>query len=263
MSASDCSSSVWPTVAASEPRQGFQRRREGMASEQNQQSLTTVAMLWPTPSAVFLTADDPDLFRARAARLKEKHGNKTGNGAGPTLATVANVWPTPIANDHKSIYASEETHAKTDHARPLREVVGLWSTPRASDSEKGGPNQSFCSGAGLPLTSQAHRWSTPRAHEAVQYTRDRGDPTKSRPSLTGQAFSHQGPATSMHGEPSSSERRNLNPQFVEWLMGWPNGWTASACSVTAFSRWRQLMRCALSQLGLPAEAPPAQLALFG
>lgn len=35
---------MWPTPAGSEPRQGYQRRPEGMASEQNQQSLTTVAV---------------------------------------------------------------------------------------------------------------------------------------------------------------------------------------------------------------------------
>src|ERR1700732_674913 len=40
---------TWPTPSASEPRQGFQRRPEGMAPEQNQQSLSTVAMRWPTP----------------------------------------------------------------------------------------------------------------------------------------------------------------------------------------------------------------------
>lgn len=42
-------SKMWPTPAASETRQGFQQRPEGMASEQNQQSLTTIAMQWKTP----------------------------------------------------------------------------------------------------------------------------------------------------------------------------------------------------------------------
>jgi hypothetical protein len=54
----------------------------------------------------------------------------------------------------------------------------------------------------------------------------------------------------------------LNPAFVEWLMGWPTGWTASACSATELSRFKQRMRSALSQLTSHA-APPAQLSLFG
>jgi hypothetical protein len=65
----------------------------------------------------------------------------------------------------------------------------------------------------------------------------------------------------------SSDRRSLNPLFVEWLMGWPPGWTLLAwtdfaCSATELSRFKQRMRSALSQLGLPPEAPPTQLALF-
>jgi hypothetical protein len=54
----------------------------------------------------------------------------------------------------------------------------------------------------------------------------------------------------------------LNPAFVEWMMGWPIGSTASACSATALSLFKQRMRFALSQLASPAAAPPAQLALF-
>lgn len=54
----------------------------------------------------------------------------------------------------------------------------------------------------------------------------------------------------------------LNPGFVEWLMGWPTGWTASACSATELSRFKRHMRSALSQLTSHA-APPAQLSLFG
>lgn len=37
-----------------------------------------------------------------------------------------------------------------------------WSTPRASDGEKGGPNMSFGAG-GTPLPAQAFQWATPKA----------------------------------------------------------------------------------------------------
>lgn len=82
------------------------------------------------------------------------------------------------------------------------------------------------------------------------------------------AYSLPAPATSTDGEPSSKERRSLNPLFVEWLMGWPRGWTLLAstdfaCSATELSHYRQHMRSAFLRLALPPEAPPAQLALFG
>lgn len=39
-----------------------------------------------------------------------------------------------------------------------------------------------------------------------------------------------------------------NPPWVEWLMGWPAGWTDNRSSVTGLSHWQQHMRSALSQL---------------
>lgn len=145
--------------------------------------------------------------------------------------------------------------------------MGQWSTPRASDGEKGGPNQSFGAG-GQPLPSQATQWLTPRSHEVGNYQYSRGDKTKPSPTLTGQALSSlPAPMTYPVGGIPSPERRSLNPLFVEWLMGWPPGWTllvstAFGCSETALSRFRLDMRSALSQLALH-DAPPAQASLFG
>lgn len=86
-------------------------------------------------------------------------------------------------------------------------------------------------------------------------------------------YSLPGPETPTVGEASSHVRRTLNPLFVEWLMGWPPGWTFLAlmppassglgCSETALCRFKADMRSALFSLGLPPEAPPAQTSLFG
>ena len=45
---------------------------------------------------------------------------------------------------------------------------------------------------------------------------------------------------------------SLNPSFVEWMMGFPvgfTGWTDSEASVTPSSPWWLQQRSALSQLG--------------
>ena len=63
------------------------------------------------------------------------------------------------------------------------------------------------------------------------------------------------------GPTSSPERRTLNPLFVEWLMGWPIGWTGSAPVETASSHWWQAMRGELSRLVSPPKQP-AQISLF-
>ena len=60
------------------------------------------------------------------------------------------------------------------------------------------------------------------------------------------------------GPPSSNVSRSLNPLFVEWLMGWPIGWTLvgstdSAPAATASSLWWQRMRGLLLMLASPPE----------
>jgi hypothetical protein len=50
------------------------------------------------------------------------------------------------------------------------------------------------------------------------------------------------------GRGSGATAHQCNPAFLEWLMGWPIGWTASGSPVTEFARWQQRMRTALSAL---------------
>ena len=152
----------------------------------------------------------------------------------------------------------------------------FWSIPRASDGEKGGPNQSFGAG-GQPLPSQATSWATPR----VEMSRALGNPkhitaNRGKGFLEDQVvawpaasdlYSPLALTTVQTGKPCSKERRSLSPLFVEWLMGWPPGWTLLVssdfgCSATALSRFKQHMRCALSPLALH-DAPPVQASLFG
>lgn len=198
----------------------------------------------------------------------------TGN-PNSDLPTAVALWPALATRDYKGTNGPEHLTNGTGrlHLDQLPNyVVHVWSAPRASDGEKGSPNQSFGAG-GMPLAAQATQWMSPRTARGG-YTRDNGDPDKERLTLEGQATLHSilpDPPISTVGEESSHIRRSLNPLFVEWLMGWPRGWTllgltppasnGCACSATALSRFRQRMRGALSQLGSRAEVP-AQQSLF-
>jgi len=246
------------------------RRRSAPATSGNASSSSA----WPTPS-VMLTGErtSPQAFEARRLRLKAKHGSRTGNGAGPDLAMIAKQWPTPTAVIHRSVYASEETHCR--NARPLQEFVGLWATPTSSENSNRTTQMapSHGNGHGIVLAGQAadfsKRWATPRSHEVGQYQNSKGNKSKPVSTLTGQALSLPDRPISTVGEEFSHIRRTLNPLFVEWLMGWPPGWTSVgltppastvfACSATALSVWKQRMRSALLSLGSPIKAPPAQL----
>ncbi len=119
---------------------------------------------------------------------------------------VTENWATPSASPWRSGDHSDETWKR--NARPLNEQATHWSTPRASDGEKGGPNQSFGAG-GTPLPTQANGF----LHGAA--TGYRSGPL-ARP-IAGR------------GRPFSLGGRTLRPQlsalFVEWLMGVPLGMT--------------------------------------
>ena len=120
---------------------------------------------------------------------------KANCGATLTTELVAfGAWATPTARDWRSDEASEATHAR--NARPLNEqmVAAAWSTPRASDGEKGGPNQSFGAG-GTPLPAQMH-------------------------TATGPTLSGSNATTARRGVP--------NPAFPCWLMGYPAAWLWNA-----------------------------------
>lgn len=154
---------------------------------------------WPTPVA----NDDNKTPEAHLA-MKKRMGERDGTFANRTAITSLNV------------------KVKDWSQRNLPKNIGQrWSTPRASDGEKGSPNQKFSTG-NVPLASQAYHFSHP-----------------ARPTLP-------------PGEKSSDTTtvsRLLNPKFISWLMGWPT--TApitSDFSATEWSHFKQHMRSALCGL---------------
>ena len=134
---------------------------------------------------------------------------------------------------------------RTTSALPTAETdAGLWPTPLATDGSKGGPNQKGGKGD-LRLSSAVHYWPTPKANDAEK--RGNFDVTNPRNGLPAAAKSWPTPVASMSkgSSPASLTRKSgadrsgdrldhavmatdggqLNPTWVEWLMGWPLGWT--------------------------------------
>jgi hypothetical protein len=267
--------SLWSTPRSSDGEKGGPNQRFSAGGI----PLAAQTAQWPTPdAAVSNEGEDPETFLARQERIKATGIN--GNGMGTPLAMAAKMWPTPAARDVKGANGPEHMENGTGrlHLDQLPNFVQfLWRTPTASEGKRGN------SPAWIPddkagehsLNRQASQWMTPRT-VVGKYTRDSGDPEKERLTLEGQAtlasFLPDRPISTV-GEESSHIRRTLNPRFVEWLMGWPLGWTSLgltppasngfACSETALYHWKQAMRSALYALGLPQAAPPAQLNLFG
>ncbi|MFD2232783.1 hypothetical protein [Phaeospirillum tilakii] len=148
----------------------------------------------------------------------------------------------------------------------------IWPTPRAGDGDKWSARKQRDDS----LTQQAMAWPTPAARDwrapnsaASHDRRNEGSGRGQQlPNFVEHRFSSlpapgtsDGPTSSPNGQTS---RRRLNPQFAEWLMQWPIGWTACDSSATAFARWKQRSRSALSALlSRPAIEADGQLRLFG
>jgi hypothetical protein len=79
-------------------------------------------------------------------------------------ASTGSHWPTPTVAD---VQGGRKTRSGDRSNEPLLNGLMTWSTPRASDGAKGGPNQSFGAG-GQPLPAQMHQsatWVTPSARD--------------------------------------------------------------------------------------------------
>jgi DNA (cytosine-5)-methyltransferase 1 len=144
--------------------------------------------LLPTPAAsAFNDSEDPQSWLARAERLKEKHGN--GNGAGMPLAVAAKLLPTPTARDGKDV---GNLSTVPENSLLPRVVWNQWGDPKLlpTPTVQQGRNATY-----------ADRWGDyAPAIERWEHVLGRPAPAP------------------------VDEKGRLSPIFVEWMMGWPNGW---------------------------------------
>jgi hypothetical protein len=166
------------------------------------------------------------------------------------MELAAGIWPTPNAGN----FNDGEDLASFDARRSRQKAKGI----------NGNGMGDTLAIAASRLASASALWPTPatRDHHAQGATHNPKAQSSSLATMVekhGSHSAHPVPPTPA-GPPSSPERRSLNPLFVEWLMGWPIGWTDCERPVTGFSRWLRRARGALSTLCSP---PPArQTGLF-
>lgn len=171
--------------------------------------------------------------------------------ARPTAENDAGLWPTPnVPNGGRSCAHVTDWRGKSAYHNGKKVQVGLehaakcWPTPLATDGSKGGPNQRGSKGD-LRLASAVHQWPTPKANDAEK--RGNFDASNPRNGLPAAVKSWPTPVATMSkgsspnaltrkdGQDRSNDRLDhavmasnggqLNPTWVEWLMGWPLGWT--------------------------------------
>ena len=190
---------------------------------------------WPTPNV----AD------GRTDRLKSSQ-QTPGSMHSVTLAQAVQMWPTPRANSG----TGAGTHG--DGGLDLQTAVAraTWPTPKAQepgwtlpgatteDGKTPDPNRRVVKGGvvrtwGLQQAVDARSlWPTPRAGKPGGFASPDHNPTLEQ---------------AVRGVPRGTDCRGLtggqlNPTWVEWLMGWPLGWTALDSAETALFRSKRCRR---------------------
>ena len=153
------------------------------------------------------------------ANDSEKRGD-ISNDPRHGLPAIAQHWATPEARDWKGHTITENHPKGYNHALP--NDVAMWMTPAvmsANDKFKNMPTDLS------RLSSQGVAWSTPLASDDGHKVTVNSGQT----GLIGDAdrFIGHPLQTALIGKKSLKQDPTLprlNPQFVEWLMGWPEGW---------------------------------------
>jgi hypothetical protein len=182
----------------------------------------------PTHSIPTPTAQDHIERQSTSTSVLNYETNKS-----VSLDRFAKMWPTPQARDYRSGDHPDNKRAQRKREQGwsmnLNDAVlkrKLWTTTSASDASRGGTITANMTGTSLAQQVKTPQyWPTPK-------TRDWKD------GASAGTFQRQSPDLGkVVGQ--STTTGALNPTWVEWLMGFPLGWTVSKAWETRSSRKSQ------------------------
>jgi hypothetical protein len=160
----------------------------------------------------------------------------------PTSETESGLWRTPqVQEGMRGVYKSKEAmdaHLDRGHQLSLSNQVvhrHLWPTPRSCSAMAATitPESAWAENRFPNLETVVGRrlWPTPQASD----NRDRGN--MSNPAIQRRVEMGKQIMLSQSVDPNSGQ---LNPTWVEWLMGWPLGWTdLKPLATDKFRSWQQ------------------------
>ena len=138
----------------------------------------------------------------------------------PTSETESGYWPTPTVCGNYNRKGLSKTSGDG-----LATAVMKWPTPQASDNRpratQASTQRRIALGKQISLEAKVKLWPTPTAHNAKE---------------GGFASEHERNTPTLAAQAGGS----LNPTWVEWLMGWPLGWTdLKPLEMDKFQQWQQ------------------------
>jgi hypothetical protein len=187
------------------PEAGDCADRTFAVNSRGEPKLSAQVKLWRTPDAGCARGAQSE---ERFAESLEKHRLLTLNDQ------IAYLFPTPRVAGGMA-HPIREPERIRDHRRRPEDYIALFPTPRATDGEKGtrpaeGSLKEPARGHGTDLGSSVRVFPTPTCDDSKD---------DSPPSQRTENGRHSDQLNVVAGG-------SLNPEWVEWLMGFPVGWTA-------------------------------------
>ena len=176
---------------------------------------------WPTP----------DCQNHRdGSKLRKDNNLAAGGRHGVSLHHAVYYWPTPTVDGNYNRKGLSKTSGDG-----LATAVKKWPTPRVSDTEGGiVKNVEMKDGTFSRVNKQGVRWGV-KLKDAVDHA-EKMWPTPTGPSQ----WKRNTPPLNVAVKDSPQVAGQLNPTWVEWLMGWPLGWTdLKPLETDRFQEWLQ------------------------
>jgi hypothetical protein len=185
-----------PTPTATNARQGVNSKAGGKS--QGKPLLPMAAMMWPTPVASEAGAGARTPDGKRGARLTD-------------IVKRPDLWPTPCATEARQGLQIRRS-GKKGKQQSLSTAVRIFPTPTASMHTIQDLEQARYHSSKRPPYQECY--PTPAATDwKTGYRTDTAAGKEQREKRSKPLRDHQAPGG------------QLNPTWVEWLMGWPLGWT--------------------------------------
>jgi hypothetical protein len=255
----------WASPRASDGAKGSPNQAFG---EGGGVPLAAQTIQWGPPVAVVRVRDESTM--AKGLETRKASGRTT---VPLYIGEQAERWGTPMASERA------QSPRDVDHGIQLANQTEKWETPSVALTDGTRASRSGDRSDELLLTGQAlasrDHWTTPTRDVAERETpyAQGGTPLQLQASRS-QRQDQTTPDGAMYSKarrfvlrlyrtlsspriPSwsrlrawvvRSQRRKLSEWFVEWLHGWPTGWTDSETAVTEFQVWLRRSRGQLLRL---------------
>jgi len=196
---------LWRTPSATEADHGGPNARDSKGGITH----LSAQVMWPTPHGF-----------SKDGKSNGPSGNELG------FAVNRALWPSPADRDYRSESCGNDfamTRNSESRGKPLSWAV-TWPTPQASEARQGLQiRREGKKGTQESLSTVVKTYPTPSTED---YKID-------GPKVLSRIFTPEMKTSDQRlrnfvvaGEEQTQRAGRLNPDWVEWLMGWPVGWTS-------------------------------------